>query len=217
MVCQQIRVFFKALCRKNNLKLLESVKRLQKDPESYAWMLDNIAPLIVGSGKYREECKRVPPTSWMTPSSEAFAVLCLENYYDNIQDIASNKCDIRKPLWTNKGLGAKRNQGWSREGLERFEACCKAVERNRSSASSKRVDTTYMKERQARIDKNEERKRKRDETREKRESGWQVAHVDEWSDDGDGNKQQGEKVGRAQQGNAREDDSSEDEEESEIH
>jgi hypothetical protein len=47
---------------KNNLKLLESVKMLRREPENYIWMLDNIVPLIVG-----------------------------------------------KPLWTNKGLGAKRN------------------------------------------------------------------------------------------------------------
>jgi hypothetical protein len=63
----------------------------------------------------------------MMPSSETFALLCLENYYDNIQNIVSCKASVRKPIWTNKGLGAKRNQGWSSEGLERFEDNCKAV------------------------------------------------------------------------------------------
>jgi hypothetical protein len=168
------------------------VKLLRRDPVSYAWMLDNIAPLIVGNGKYKEESKQVLPTSWMTPSSEAFAVLCLENYYDNIQDIASNKSTISKPLWTNKGLGAKRNQGWSRNGLIKFAAYCKAVELNRSTEDLKNVDRNYLEGRRARIDKNEERKRKREETREARESGWEKAHVDDWSDEEDSRNKQKE-------------------------
>jgi hypothetical protein len=113
---------------------------VRKDPETYAWLLDNIAPLIVGSEKYKADYKRVPPTSWMTPSSEAFAVLCLENYYDNIQDIASNQSTVRKPLWTNKGLGAKRNQGWSLEGLTNFDKYCVEVKTNRSDEDLKNVN-----------------------------------------------------------------------------
>jgi hypothetical protein len=189
------------------------VKLLRQDPESYAWMLDNIAPLIVGNGKYKEESKQKLPTSWMTPSSEAFAVLCLENYYDNIQDVASNKSTISKPLWTNKGLGAKRNQGWSRDGLTRFEKYCKAVELNWSFEGAKEVDTAYWKYRRSRIDKDEERKRKRDQTREKRESGWKKAHVDDWSDEEDNRTKQKENDSTVGQSNAEEIDSSNEEEE----
>jgi hypothetical protein len=192
------------------------VKLLRQDPESYAWMLDNIAPLIVGNGKYKEESKQKLPTSWMTPSSEAFAVLCLENYYDNIQDVASNKSTISKPLWTNKGLGAKRNQGWSRDGLTRFEKYCKAVELNRSSEGAKEVDTAYWKYRRSRIDKDEERKRKRDQTRENRESGWKKAHVDDWSDEEDKRTKQKENDSTVGQSNAEEIEST-DEEEVDMH
>jgi hypothetical protein len=212
-----------ALYRKNNLKSLESVKMLRRDPETYTWMLDNIAPLIVGNGKYREECKQMIPTSWMTTSSEAFALLCLENYYENIQDIASNKSTIRKPHWTNKGLGAKRNQGWSREGLTRFAEYCKAVEKNRSNVALVKIDTNYWKGRQARIDKDEERKRKREETREKRETGWMAAHVDDWSDEEeDSNKQTTENEAAVQRSNDREeeeniDDDDDDDDDDQIH
>ena len=38
--------------------------------------------------------------------------------------------------------------------------------------------------------KDEERKRKRDETRDNRERGWEVAHVDQWSDEEETNRQQ---------------------------
>jgi hypothetical protein len=190
---------------------------LREDQESYAWMLDNIAPLVVGSEKYKAENKRVPPTSWMTTSSEAFAVLCLENYYDNIQDIASNEATIRKPLWTNKGLGAKRNQGWSREGLKKFAEYCKAVEKNRSNINLVKIDTKYWKDRQARIDKNEERKRKREDTRERRESGWEVAHVDEWSDDDNEKNNQQSNASTEQQNNGMGVEESDDDEDDDIH
>jgi hypothetical protein len=199
-----------ALYRKNNLKSLEEIQMLREDPVSYAWMLDNIAPLIVGNVKYKEECKQVVPTSWMTPSSEAFALLCLENYYDNIQDIASNKTTIRKPLWTNKGLGAKRNQGWSKEGLNQFATHCKAVKVNRADDTLKQVDTNYWRGRLARIDKDEERKRKREKTREERESGWEVAHVDDWSDDEIVNNGQRENGATVRHSTDRNDDCSDD-------
>ena len=96
------------------------------DQDGYYWLLDHIAPLIVGNNKYEEESKKRPPTQWMTTASEAFAMLCLENYYNNIQDVASNNSNIRKPLWTSKGIGVKQNQGWSKEGLEKFGVYCKA-------------------------------------------------------------------------------------------
>jgi hypothetical protein len=182
--------------------------KLRRDPDSYAWMLDNIAPLIVGSGKYKEEYRRQLPTKWMTPSSEAFAILCLENYYHNIQDQASNKSTIRKPLWTNKGVAARRNQGWSLEGLIQFEKNCKAVQMDREKASSKKVDLDYWKVKLSKVDKKEERKRKREETRDKRELGWNVAHADEWSEEEEANQQNVEN-GREQEvsGNDQEEES----------
>jgi hypothetical protein len=152
----------------------------------------------------------------MTPSSEAFAVLCLENYYDNIQDIASNRSTVRKPLWTCKGLGAKRNQGWSLEGLNKFDTYCKKVGENRSDVNLKMVDTTYWKERQARIERSEARKRKRELTRKERESGWEVAHVDDWSDD-DKTTQQTHNDSTVEQGNEKDAEESDNEEDGSIH
>ena len=188
---------------------MENIRKLRKDPDAYAWMLDNIAPLVVGSGKFKEESKKCLPTKWMTPSSEAFAVLCLENYYDNIQDIASCKASVRKPLWTNKGLGAKRNQGWSREGLEKFKANCEAVVKNRAMESMRKVDTDYWKAKQMELDRGEERKRKREETRDNREKGWQVAPVDEWTEDEEEDtnlQQEGDRSPNADSGDNDEDD-----------
>jgi cytochrome c1 len=135
-----------------------------------------------------------------------------QNYYNNIQDLASNSSTVRKALWTNKGLGAKRNQGWSKEGLERFGAYCKAVEKNHGVVNLQKVDTDYWKAKQAEIGKDEERKRKRLETRDNREKGWEVTHVDEWSNEEEPHEPQ-EIIDMVQQAREQEDNSSDDEEE----
>jgi hypothetical protein len=44
----------------------------------YAWMLDNITMLVVGSGKFKEEFKKILPTKLMMPSLEAFTILWLK-------------------------------------------------------------------------------------------------------------------------------------------
>jgi hypothetical protein len=138
--------------------------------------------------------------------------IMLENYYHNIQDQASNKSTIRKPLWTNKGVAARRNQGWSLEGLKKFEESCKAVKNNREKASSKKVDLDYWKAKLSKVDKKEERKRKREKTRDKRELGWNVAHADEWSKEEEANQQNVEN-GREQEvsGNGQEEESKDEE------
>jgi hypothetical protein len=70
----------------------------------------------------------------------------------------------------------------------------------------------YWKAKQAEIGKDEESKRKRLETRDNREKGWEVAHVDEWSNEEEPHEQQ-EIVDTVQQDREQEDNSSGDEEE----
>ena len=72
--------------------------------------------------------------------------------------MASNSNIIRGPLWTIKGLGAKRNQGRDKVGLEKFEHYCKVVEKNRAMVTLKNVDIRYWKYKQSEINKDEERK-----------------------------------------------------------
>ena len=47
----------------------------------------------------------------------------------------------------------------------------------------KKTDKEYREEKQSEMNKAEERKQKQEETRKDRETGWNVAHVDEWSDE----------------------------------
>jgi hypothetical protein len=156
---------------------------LRADTETYEWMLDNIAPLIVGMKYYKEQSRLVLPTVWFTKSSEAFALLCIENYYHNVVDSASNKTQIRKPKWTSDGIRAKRNQGWKQDGIARFDTYYSMVATSRADKDLVDVDTHYLAQKKAAMTKQEERKRKRDNTRESRENGWAVASFDAWSDE----------------------------------
>lgn len=174
--------------KKNDLRPLPKIKLLRGDPVTYAWMLDNIAPLIVGVNHFKSECKNKMPTQWLSTSSEAFAVLCLENYYQHVEDAANNKSNVRKPKWTAEGIRAKRNQGWKKEGIAKFDEYCKKVKEDRIKIGSEDVDTEYMMTKQDELTKDDERKRKRDETRREREDGWNSAYVDDWSGDETGRK-----------------------------
>jgi hypothetical protein len=93
----------------------------------YDWIMNNSAPLVADAKTYKTQVKKVLANVWCTASSKAFTVLCLENYYNNLQDIATNSTNIRKPLWTSEGCGARRNQGWSQARIEKFDAYCKLV------------------------------------------------------------------------------------------
>jgi hypothetical protein len=91
-----------------------------------------------------------------------------------------------------------KKESWLELGaLKKFEANCKAAVKNdREVVSLKKVDLDYWKVKLSKVDKNEERKRKREEMRDNREQGWQVAHVDEWNEEEETN-QQNEENGRA--------------------
>jgi hypothetical protein len=141
-------------------------------------MLDNIVPLIVGVKYFKSECKTKPPTKWLTTSSEAFAVLCLENYYNNIDDMASKRMNVRKPRWTSDGVRAKRDQGWKKEGIAKFDEYRNKVKENRVKEGSDIVDLQYMN-----MSRYDDRKRNREETRKEREDGWNAAYADDWSGD----------------------------------
>jgi hypothetical protein len=170
------------LYRKNELQPMVKIRMLRGDPTTYKWLLDNIVPLIVGVKYFKSECRKVLPTKWLTTSSEAFAVLCVENYYQHVQDTASNRSIIRKPKWTSEGLRAKRNQGWKQEGIAVFEGYCKKITEDRADKENEKVDINYKLSKMGEISKEDERKRKRDESRMQHEDGWSAAYVDEWSD-----------------------------------
>ena len=93
---------------------------MREDEDTYTWFMNNIVPCVVGKDSYKERVSKLP-TKWVTNSSEAFSLLCIENYYEHIMDLAKNKSTIRTPKWTAGARGAMRNQGWNITGIGRFK------------------------------------------------------------------------------------------------
>ena len=133
---------------------------------------------MVGRASYQERTNRVP-TEWASNSSEAFTYLCVENYYDHITDLAKMKREIRRPKWTASARGAQRNQGWSKEGVERYRDICRRVKDDR--AQYKGVDQRYMEKERDDMDSILNKKRKRQHLVTAREHGWDMAYEDDMS------------------------------------
>ena len=73
---------------------------------------------------------------------EGFGVLAMENYYASIVKELEN--NIRCPAKYTKNGDAKRNQGWSQEGLDRHQSFCKVIARLRKSdKDNKETDIGY--------------------------------------------------------------------------
>ena len=77
----------------HDLKVVSAIQDLRQDEETYTWFLNKILPCVVGRASYMERTNQVP-TGWASNSSEAFTLLCVENYYDHITDLAKNKPEI---------------------------------------------------------------------------------------------------------------------------
>ena len=133
---------------------------------------------MVGRASYLERTNR-KPTEWASNSSEAFTLLCVENYYDHIVDLAKNKPEIRSPKWTASARGAQRNQGWNKDGINRYREICKLVKEDR--AKNKAVDERYMAREKELMDSILNKKRKRQHVVMARENVWDVAYEDEMS------------------------------------
>ena len=105
----------------------------RKNREAFHWFLDNIASVVVGATAVEQVKSVRSPTEWLSRSLEAFSLLCMENYFDMIKTQVGNKSCVSKPLWTADGRGKRKNQGWSQEGIRRYNVLCKAVKRDREA------------------------------------------------------------------------------------
>jgi hypothetical protein len=122
---------------------MDHIKRLRKNQKTHTWLLDNIAPLIVGVKYYKSQCKVELPTVWQTPSLEAFALLRLEVFYGNMVDTTLSRDPTPKPKWTAEGIRAKRNQGGKNDAIDTFDDYCKQVRADHENKDLTVVDACY--------------------------------------------------------------------------
>lgn len=114
----------------------------RKDREAFHWFLDEIASVVVGDKVVkRVNCVRLP-CDWLSPSLEAFSLLCFENYFDRIKSEVRKDGHRPNPKWTAEGRGSKKNQGWQQEGIKRYNELVEKVRIDRNSL--RKEDEVYL-------------------------------------------------------------------------
>jgi hypothetical protein len=165
----------------------ENVFDLRKDEKAFEWFLDNICTAVMGVAKAEQQKTMVKPSEWMTAGIEAFSLLCYQNYLEMVRSQVDNQETPVPPKWTADGRGRKRNQGWDKSGIARYNQLRSIVQADRDSTRGKTTEAKYLEKKRKDSEALEERKlkRKRD-ALEARERDLTLAE-DDFSDDDDDN------------------------------
>lgn len=159
---------------------LSQVLEGRKNKQVFYWFLEEIATVVVGSVYVERVNCTMSPVEWLSPSLEAFSLLCVENFYDRVKSQVNNEDPIRKAKWT-EGRGCKKFQGWSEAGIVRYNELIEQVREDRKTYS--KVDEGYLKKKKEELMKYESEKLKKKQEASGRTVDIVTAHDDLSSDD----------------------------------
>ncbi len=141
----------------------EDLLKLREDKEMFSWIIESVIPHVVSPMKdYYEKIEKNEISEFVTVSDEAFSLIVIENYRNVIKEQTENplkeklkrghrRTDLKeKPKYTGNGIGAKKNEGWDVQGLERFIMLVDHVKKNREDDRKKGNNSTekwYLEER----------------------------------------------------------------------
>jgi hypothetical protein len=163
---------------------LHRVLEGRRNRDTFHWFLDHIAAPIVGTAVADKVKSVQKPSEWLSRSLEAFSYLCLENYFQMTKNQLENKSDSHtyQALWTKDGRGKRKNQGWSQDGIRRYNVLCEQVRVDRENF--KLEDGIYLNAKlQEKQSLEMERLKRRQERNEKRDQGLEAAEDDFTSDE----------------------------------
>lgn len=134
----------------------ECIKR-SKNPTGYFIFLDRFIRRVVGCNKFNREAAVMLLDDFVMLTDEAFAMLVYENQEERWTRMFDEKLK-RLPMaakFTDGGGGKNReklgrnrkNQGWSPEGIERFNQLCEIVFNDRQTQSGHNMMRDYRKRR----------------------------------------------------------------------
>lgn len=151
------------LRKQDRLPKLEELLQLRQDESTMMVFADVFLPSVVGKNKWNRLVTRVPLKSMVTVTDEAFALLVLENIWDEWSAIPVNEwmnskiCGTRRQGMVGKGgragkytknwRKASKFHGWSDEGLQRMNELVELVKADREKHG--RFDQTYMEKKEA--------------------------------------------------------------------
>jgi hypothetical protein len=131
--CQKLTFFIACMKKSGSMYPMDRILKLREDHGVFEWFLDKIGSVVLGVGLARKEKTHKLPSEWLTVGLEAFALLCLENYWDMILGQVNNRAATEPPKWTADGRGKKKNQGWDQDGIRRYNELVSLVKNNRQN------------------------------------------------------------------------------------
>ena len=153
---------------------MSRLEKGRKDEKAHFWLLDELAGTIAGMQKHKKRSIQ-EVEKWLTPSSEAFARLCYENYCKNVELKHKGEENVTPTKYTHEGRGAKRNQGWSMEGIKRYNILYKIVKDDREENSN--TDIAYFDKKKQEVE-DSQKERKKAKVVTEREKDWMEAEED---------------------------------------
>ena len=144
-----------------------------QDYENYKYFMDHYGPVLRGVTDYNAECADKVPEEWLTLWEEAFGFFMLENYKEQVTTWVKENKRINS-AYAQSGT-AKRNQGYSVQGMTRWKELLHDVKARRDTDKKNADQNTvtfgerYMAEKVKEREKKIERgtKRKQDTTAER--------------------------------------------------
>jgi len=184
------------LQRRGQLTTLEEVLKGRNDFDTMSYLCDNIVPCVVGKKEYTSKISSEKIETWLTVSSEALALLLYENLFKNAKSIGhmmNNNSELTlgeaglsadPAKWTRHGKGARRNEGWDDNGIERYVELYKFVKGDREK--NKDFSQLYLDKKKAEDEAKKGKKRKAAALRKEQEDSRTKTTVedDDWAVDG---------------------------------
>jgi hypothetical protein len=145
----------KSMFEENNQQMptLDDLLQLREEPEwseqddrrivnniGFVFMVDFMYGSLIGKRQWKKDKLTVRLSSDLTISDEAFVLLVLENNWDVFNGVAN-----AEPKYTSRKLTSnKRNDGWSNEGITRYNELQSSVMRNRNEEFCQSVEIGVM-------------------------------------------------------------------------
>ena len=123
-----------ALEKEKNVRVPDEsdIMKLRGDPETFKlFFVRKLLPCTVGRLKFRKNKAVHKLEKWATVSDEAFSLLAFENGWRRWKSLLDGDIETKETKYTLNGAKAKKGQGWSMEGLGRFEELYDFVKQDR--------------------------------------------------------------------------------------
>jgi hypothetical protein len=115
-------------------------KQQMTNNQGFLFLVTYIYGSIIGKRQWNKDKFNKKTSEEMTPSDEAFVLLVIENNWRIF-----NEVEDTEPMYTCKGSTSnRRNDGWTNEGIMRYNELVAYVKKNRKETFSYNVEEEVM-------------------------------------------------------------------------